>query len=322
MALFATNLSALEPVTITATDNGNPNATIGVKLTLVNKYTGVAINPAYSQEIPNIKTNSLGIFSAEFNPANWNSIALSSFPGGIHNAAVRIETKTGAEYKQIATLAIYPFYQQASKSYVDGVKKQIDKLTLKLAFKTLSLPELIEAGYSTQELLDNGITPKQIYDKSNQYLDSLYGKTYAGGLIFHFDITTGKGLVAAPSDQGQAPWGCMSIDIGGTRLDIGLGQANTATIVGSSCSDYDKSAKICDNLVLNGYNDWFLPSKDELIAMYDNLKAKGFGSFKNLFYCSSSEDSAWSSWGIHFQSRYIDAVNKNTLCYVRAVREF
>ncbi len=147
VALFATNLSALEPVTITATDNGKVNATIGVKLTLVNKYTGSPIG-SYVQEIPNIKTNSLGIFSAEFKPTGWDGVTLAGFPGGIHNAAVRIETKTGAEYKQIATLTLYPFYQQASKSYVDGVKKQIDKLTLKLAFKSFTLAEQKKWAFS------------------------------------------------------------------------------------------------------------------------------------------------------------------------------
>jgi hypothetical protein len=44
-------------------------------------------------------------------------------------------------------------------------------------------------------------------------------------------------------------------------------------------------------LNINEYNDWFLPSKDELNWMYKNLKAKGLGGFTNDWYWSSSQDS-------------------------------
>ncbi len=177
-------------------------------------------------------------------------------------------------------------------------------------------------GIFTQELLDNGITPKQIYDKSNQYLDSLYGKTYAGGLIFYLNTTDGTGLVATPSDLGQAQWGCAGTEIGGTNRDVGTGQANTTTIV-TACTAPGIAAKICDDLVLNGFSDWFLPSKDELLAMYRNLKAKDFGSFQNRNYWSSSETYSINACSVHFDDGHAYSnANKLNSYFVRAVRAF
>jgi hypothetical protein len=50
-------------------------------------------------------------------------------------------------------------------------------------------------------------------------------------------------------------------------LIIGTSQANTTLIVNSGCG-LSSAAKICDNLVLNGYSDWLLPSKYEHNQMY------------------------------------------------------
>ena len=87
-------------------------------------------------------------------------------------------------------------------------------------------------------------------------------------------------------------------DCSGTA--IGTGKKNTVLLVramGSSAySDSSGSnktseyaAKLCDDLVYNGFDDWFLPSKDELNLMYANLKKAGLGGFADNDYWSSSE---------------------------------
>lgn len=65
----------------------------------------------------------------------------------------------------------------------------------------------------------------------------------------------------------------------------------------------------CDNLVLNGYNDWYLPSENELISIYINLLKKGIGKGGIKFgylegYWSSNVFDKESSWKFEFTSEH------------------
>ncbi len=144
------------------------------------------------------------------------------------------------------------------------------------------------------------------------------GDNYAGGIIFYIDGTGQHGLIAAASDQSPSPWGCYGTFIG-TSTDIGTGQANTTAIV-NGCSEIGIAARVCDDLVLNGYSDWFLPSKDALNQLY--LQKNVVGGFAEDGYWSSSNDDANHAWNQAFYdgSQY-DNSKRNTL-YVRAVRAF
>jgi len=51
---------------------------------------------------------------------------------------------------------------------------------------------------------------------------------------------------------------------------------------------FNWAVRICDDLVINGYDDWFLPSRDELNYMYGNLHLKELGNFRNDWYWTSS----------------------------------
>jgi hypothetical protein len=94
------------------------------------------------------------------------------------------------------------------------------------------------------------------------------GMAYGGGVIFYLDNTGVHGLIAATSDHSiWAAWGCYPASIPGTSSEIGTGQTNTALIV-AECGEPNRAARICDDLVLNGFDDWFLPSQDELNQLY------------------------------------------------------
>jgi uncharacterized protein (TIGR02145 family) len=70
------------------------------------------------------------------------------------------------------------------------------------------------------------------------------------------------------------------------------------------------------------YNDWFLPSKDELNEIYDELKVFGLGGFSDNYYWSSSEDSDVLAWYQDFSDGTQYNRNKINSVSVRACRAF
>jgi hypothetical protein len=69
------------------------------------------------------------------------------------------------------------------------------------------------------------------------------------------------GMISATSNTSTGyQWGCIGTNITGSPgqyQGIGYGAIATAGIV-AGCST-DSAAKLCDELSLNGYTDWFLP---------------------------------------------------------------
>lgn len=159
------------------------------------------------------------------------------------------------------------------------------------------------------------------------------GDTHAGGIIFYLDPDGVHGLVVAPTDQSTgAEWGCFGTDIPGVPnvpnfpptgpgADIGWGAVNTTSIV-NNCADASIAARLCDDLVLNGYNDWFLPSAAELNLMYTNLHLAGLGGFAAAFYWSSTEYAGSNAWIQFFVNGFQFNADKDNFDRVRAVRAF
>lgn len=114
------------------------------------------------------------------------------------------------------------------------------------------------------------------------------GDFHQGGIIFYIDHTNEHGLIAAMEDQNSgAIWGCpvLTESIAKQR-DIGYGSMNTTAIV-NNCSEDNTAAKICDVLVIDGYDDWFLPTVHELELLYYNRDL--VGGFTNTNYSSATE---------------------------------
>lgn len=196
-----------------------------------------------------------------------------------------------------------------------------------------------------QHRLDSGETPLELYN-NNVPLDSLYGKMYAGGLIFYLNTDNGTGMVAATMDQTPvgnsgccSTWGKLQFTTGATGKEIGDGANNTITILNeydnASINAQGLAAKLCDDLDLNGYEDWFLPSKEELELIWENLvdsdgddqnngpgDAGNLGGFYANVYWSSTEHNENNAWKHRFEYGVRSPTLKTNFGHVRATRAF
>ena len=191
---------------------------------------------------------------------------------------------------------------------------------------THSIPIEKPGTYTVKMVFGNGnesistvtITQRGITKIEFKYYIGAIGP--GGGYVFYDKGNNNDGwqyLEAAPANtEFTAQWGHYGTDISGTRTVVGTGRQNTR-LIGSG-----NAAQLCTQLTINGLTGWFLPSKDELDLMYKNLKAKGLGGFKDVWYWSSSQYSNNYAWGQNFLSGGQKVNLKDSTNSVRAIRAF
>jgi hypothetical protein len=167
--------------------------------------------------------------------------------------------------------------------------------------------------------LEKGQYKYEVYQDANGYAA---GDAVGGGLFVFED--GGYAYISAAADQSdKAPWGCQDIEVDGTLPEIGTGESNTNQII-SVCATSGISARLCDQLTLNGYSDWFLPSLDELSEMYTKLAADGLGNFANHTYWSSTQADANQAFTVNMNNGNQGTHSKGSTSnrYTRAMRRF
>ena len=98
---------------------------------------------------------------------------------------------------------------------------------------------------------------------------------------------------------------------------------NTIQLVGL-CSENGIAAKLCYDLVLNGYSDWFLPSSMELeqLIIHKAAIAMNYTDSDHNFWSSSTSTGALGAIAWNCDNVQIVGFDRDTPFFVRAVRAF
>ena len=113
------------------------------------------------------------------------------------------------------------------------------------------------------------------------YLFGYYRKTADGSNLYVNDTTEydEKNCTGTATGTGKKNTDLLVNAMGDSAYSESSGAGTTK----------DYAANLCSDLVYNEYDDWFLPSLDELKLMYNNLYTKALGGFSAVEYWSSRE---------------------------------
>ena len=218
-------------------------------------------------------------------------------------------------------------------------------------YDDFNITRMVLSGYKTEAIADAGY--KLIEPTVSEYSIGDVGP--AGGIVFYDKGYYSDGwryLEASPSDIGDYRGYIFgyykksdngNIIRSGTAYGIGFGKINTEILVGDmgeaayttkdgKTKTENYAARLCDILTytFNGviYDDWFLPSIDELNLMYVNLRKAGCTYYITDSYLSSSEKQGLDAGQARYRNFFEYFVEQgNTsrddeLRRVRAVRSF
>lgn len=241
------------------------------------------------------------------------------------------------------------------------IEKNIDNLILKIKnyiFCTFNIDNL------TKELENLKTLPfermEELFEKFKDAIEKdrlRVGSIYGGGIVFHFDEKDKNGLILCEEDCNESIWGGEGF-INAIDNGIGRGLNNTIKIVNNASWYTEKgffvdskkpaptAARECLELKNQNYDDWYLPSIDELKLVYNffsKYKSKLNLKFNHWAYWSSTESTRFEEDSICygkfaeilvFEKNYEkierynmtkgenDSEEKNNTYGVRAIRKF
>lgn len=133
---------------------------------------------------------------------------------------------------------------------------------------TFTVTASTPGGTSAASAASNSVTPSVPLPA----IGEAYGGGFFAGQIGVSSVAT-HNLVMGPKStaQSQLIWKATNTATTGADSDID-GPQNTADMVADGNSTSYPCAHFCNDLVIGGYSDWYLPAKNELEVCYFNLK--------------------------------------------------
>lgn len=150
-----------------------------------------------------------------------------------------------------------------------------------------------------------------------------------GGVVFWVSPSGEHGKVVSIYDVQSVPWSNIISTVIGLSAQSDINGAGNTVAIMMQSGHISSAARHCADLAYGGYDDWYLPSKNELNDVYLNrvainttALAHGGEAFASAFYWSSTEFNSNNAWAQDFGFGGQGASNKNLGYRVRAVRAF
>lgn len=155
------------------------------------------------------------------------------------------------------------------------------------------------------------------------------GQSVGGGIVGYilqsgdngYDPLYEKGIIVQASDiSGTYAWDTgTSVLVGGTSTNVYEGRNNSIHIAYVQ-GNGTYSAEICISSLVGGFQDWCLPSRDDLVKIYPNRTS--IGGFYETQYATSSEYSQYGCYAVNFVGGFAYNAMKIDRLHVRAVRYY
>ncbi len=290
-----------------------------------------------------------------------NTIVWYSLDGGEMSCSNQETVATGTKLGilPIPTKPGYIFAGWWTNLGPDGIELTSNTMTISsdplvLYAKWKVNPNSVAVNTSTLGMTYQIGTSNSLSTKQKPAVSTVNTRNYAvgeigpsGGYVFYDKSYYSDGwryLEAAPagwSGANEDPWmlfGYHRTSSSGknllvrTETELGTGNYNTSALISAmgtktyndrqGTAKVNYTAKVCADYAIGGNGDWFLPSKDELILMYNNLKKQGLGGFSGFYYWSSSEYDSDYAWGKNFLNGYQNVFRRDGEFRLRPVRGF
>lgn len=149
------------------------------------------------------------------------------------------------------------------------------------------------------------------------------GQKSQGGRVFYIDATKKHGLIAADFDLENTQWGCYADsleDSGINDVSVGRGEANSQ-IIANKCGNATAAGR-CLMLDTLGFDDWYLPSMEEMRGVSERLGKIGQGNLTTDYYWTSTQINSTRSYLIMNANQSPASLAKGVPYHVRPIRSF
>ena len=213
------------------------------------------------------KRYAAGFISAFYNPLkNPDAPTIGTATGGIASASVTFTAPVNVGGGAITGYSIVAIKtSDGSTTVTSGASSPI------------SVSGLAGTAYTFKVFATNSYGPSPLSAASNSVTPLVIGGALGGGFFAGQIGVSGvatHNLVVGPKSSAQnasITWKNANTGpaVGNSVID---GPQNTADIVADGNSTVYPAAHFCNNLVIGGFSDWYMPAQNELEVCYYNLK--------------------------------------------------